>query len=273
MKCYNCNSIITMQNKCPVCGTSIKKEDYNLPSTKKILNKVKTIKEFAHFIGMFYVRSLYLLIGAIIAAAAALFFLQYPVDASATGEVAFMAWNRIAYMVLAVVFILFFNYYLEMRKIETFYKDYQKNENSYYILWPFKTEYRSIICDASDKIPDTHIMKKRFTAWQNRDKEVRHLRFNSYKLFHVQKAKLFYTKENFYKKHFDPRERHYLKTFDYDDESYVIIEGTVHGFLMTKNSVITIFNTPKVTLEVLGDKRLLTEDFAEETKQRYQEVK
>ena len=59
-------------------------------------------------------------------------------------------------------------------------------------------------------------MRKRNHAYENRDPELRILRFNSYKLFHPQKPKLFNTKEQFIKKHFDEKYNHYLKTNNYE---------------------------------------------------------
>ncbi|MDF9867127.1 hypothetical protein OKW22_000688 [Bacilli bacterium PM5-3] len=268
MKCYNCNSIIEMQPTCPVCKTKIDKSDYELESTKKILSKIKTIKDFAHFIGLFYVKSIILLIVAIVAIVVANYFLFFADNSIFIKDSAsFMAWNRVAYMVLALVFVLAFNYYLEMRKVEVFYRDFEKNKNKYYIIWPFKTEYRSIIGDANEYIPNVKIMKKRYRAYEKRDKDVRLLRFNSYKLFHPQKPKLFMSKENFLNKHFDPKARHYLKTDNYDDESFVLTEGTIHGFLYMNNSVITLFNTPKLTKQVLNGAHVLEDTYQDEDMQ------
>lgn len=273
MKCYNCDSIITMQPRCPVCNTRITKEDYDLPSTKKIISKIKTIKDYAHFIGLFYVKSWILLLAAMVSAGIGMYFLFNPESVNAAGEVSFMAMNRILYMVFALIFVLCLNYSMEMRKVEAFYADFEKGKNTYYILWPFKTEYRSIFCDANEKIPNKEIMKKRHKAYEKKDKNIRDLRFNSYKLFHPQKPKLFNTKQRFFQKHFDDRYKHYLKTGNYDDESYVIIEGTVHGFLMTENSVIALFNTPKITKEMLSDPRLLEENYIEKQEERYKTKK
>lgn len=243
MKCYNCDSVISMAAKCPVCNTKIEKEDYDLKSTKKIVDKITNINEFTRFIGLFYMKSIYLISISILSAAVALYFY-------------FVMNNNFGYMGFGFIAILAFNYYLEMRKTETFYKDFEKGKNHYYILWPFRTMYRSIYMDANEEIPTKKIMRKRNHAYENRDPELRILRFNSYKLFHPQKPKLFNTKEQFIKKHFDEKYNHYLKTNNYDHESYVIAEGTVHGFLFTDKGVITIFNTPDITKQVLNSDAL-----------------
>lgn len=249
MKCYNCDNVINLQAKCPICHTKIEKEDYELKSTKKIIEKITNIKEFAHFIGLFYVKSVVLLSVAILSAVAAIYFY-------------FVAHNNYAYMLLAFVFIVSLNFFFEMRKVETFYKDFERGKNKYYILWPFRTMYRSIFMDANEYIPTKKIMRKRNHSYENRDPEVRILRFNSFKFFHPQKPKLFNSKKVFMERHFDPRHNHYLKTDNYDHESFVITEGTVHGFLYTDRGVITIFNTPKLTKEILNNEVLdYQEDF------------
>ncbi len=243
MKCYNCDSVINMQPKCPVCNTKIEKEDYELKSTKSVLDKITNVKEFANFIGLFYIKSYILLAIAIVAAGVAIYLY-------------FFLHNNGGYMLMAFIFILALNFYFEMRKVETFYKDYQRGNNKYYILWPFRTMYRSIFMDANEKIPNKKIMRKRNHAYENRNPDVRILRFNSFKLFHPQKPKLFNSKKTFINKHFDPNHKHYLKTDNYDHESFVVTEGTVHGFLYTDRGVITIFNTPKLTKEIIKNEVL-----------------
>lgn len=239
MKCYNCDNVIEMKKSCPECGVRINPSDYNLKSTSKILNKINTIKDFANFIGLFYVKPLILLVAALAALGLGAYLLiTYT--------------NRVAYILLAVVFAICFNYFLEMRKIEAFYQDFTKHKNHYFILFPFKSEYRTIFCDANEQIPTSSIMKKRNHAYDNRKDNKRSLRFNSHKLLHPQKPKMFMTKEKFYKKHFDPSKKHVLKSFDYNDESYVAVEGTVHGFLIMDHGVITIYNTPKITKAYLS---------------------
>ena len=259
MKCYNCDSVITMQPTCPVCQAKIDKTEYELESTKKILKHVTDIKSFAKFIGLFYVKS-YLLL------AAAMLFMMAAFWSFSQGDLSnanFMQLNRVGYMVFAFIAILAFNFYLEMKKVETFYQDYQKQNNRYVIIWPFKTEYRTIFGDANEKIPTIAVMKRRSLAYEKRDPAMRVLRFNSFKLFHPQKPKLFQTKERFFTKHFDPRTTHYLKSGNYDDESYVLAEGVIHGFLIMENSVITIFNTPKITMEVLNNTHMLDSEMIE----------
>lgn len=238
MKCYNCDSVISMQAKCPNCHTKIDKEDYELKSTKKIIDKISNINEFSKFIGLPYIKSLYLITVAIFAIAIAVYFY-------------FIQNNNWAYMGFGFIAIVAFNYFLEMRKTETFYKDFEKGKNHYYILWPFRSMYRSIYMDANESIPNKKIMRKRNHSFESRDPELRVLRFNSYKFFHPQKPKLFNTKKQFLEKHFDEKYNHYLKTNNYDHESFVITEGTVHGFLYTDKGVITIFNTPQLTLDIL----------------------
>lgn len=240
MKCYNCDSIISMKPKCPVCNTKIEKEDYELSSTKIILDRITNIKEFANFIGLFYIKSWILLSIAIVAIVIAIYFY-------------FFLHNNGGYILAALVFIFALNFYFEMRKVETFYADFQRGKNHYYILWPFRTMYRSIFMDANENIPNKKIMRKRNHAYESRNPEIRILRFNSFKLLHPQKPKLFNTKKTFIEKHFDTKLRHYLKTDNYDDESFVITEGTVHGFLFTDRGVITIFNTPQLTKDILNN--------------------
>lgn len=250
MKCYNCDSIIEMQKQCPVCNIRIDAADYNLKPTSRIINKITNIKEFASFIGLFYVKPFILLFIAFASLGIGLYmFIAYT--------------NRAAYIVLAVVFAIAFNYFMEMRKIETFYQDFQNNKNHYYILFPFKSVYRTIFCDANDHIPTASIMKKRYHAYENRKDKKRALRFNSFKILHPQKPKLFNLKNKFYKKHFNPDAKHILQTGNYEDQTYVGVEGTVHGFLVMSNSVITIFNTPKITKEFLDDKLLDVDDIKE----------
>lgn len=253
MKCYNCDETIKMERACPKCHARIDRSDYELDSTDKILKDIKTKRDFAHFIGLFYLNSLIFLVLSI--ASLGIGFYMFIVKE-----------NNMAYIIGALIFIVLFNYFIEMRRVESFYKDFQKGENKYYILYPFRRERRIIVCDASDKIMDQSILNKRYNAYEKREDEVRLLRINSHRFLHPQKLKLFYTNEKFYKRHFSPDARHVLKTHNYDDESYVGVAGVASGFLMTKNGVITIYNTPKIAKKHLPDTR--AKIFVKETEKK-----
>jgi hypothetical protein len=261
-----------MGPQCPVCRTKIDEKDYELDSTRKILSQVKTIQEFARFIGLFYIKSYLMLLLALIFIAAAFVVLLYG-GAGLFDE--YMGWNRITYIALAFIAILCFNWYLEMRKVEVYYKDFQVNNNTYFIFWPFKSEFKTIMNDASTKIPNNNIMKKRHNAYEKKAKDgERILRFNSVRLFHPQKPKLFHTKKFFYDKFIEPGTKHILITGDYKDESFVLVEGAIHGFLIMDNSIITIYNTPGITKKVLNEIDLLDvkkeDPRFKKTDQRYQ---
>ncbi|WP_423364258.1 hypothetical protein [Mycoplasma sp. P36-A1] len=247
MKCYNCDAVMPqIQRLCPVCHVSMEREDYyNLQKTKKILDNIKDIKDFAHFIGLFYVKSIILLIVAVVAILSAVY--------------AFVVHgNRILYMVLAVVFVFAFNFFLEMKKVESFYADFKKGNNRYVIAYPFKNEFRTFIADCMESIPNDRILRQRLNAYNKRDKEIRTLRFKTFGLFHPQKPKLFTPKkEDFFKKHMNPEAKHFIKTGNYDDESYIAFEGTIHGFLVMDSGLVTLLNIPKVTKDFTADKRNL----------------
>ncbi|MEG0283741.1 MAG: hypothetical protein RR543_02805 [Erysipelotrichales bacterium] len=242
MKCYNCDKTIKMDRTCPYCHARIDRGEYELDSTNKILRDIKTKKDFARFIGLFYLNS-YIFLALSIISLAAGFYMYMEKD------------NVIGYIFGALIFLIFFNYFIEMRRVESFYRDFQKGENKYYVLYPFRRERRVIVCDASDKILKQSILDKRYSAYEKREDEIRLLRVNSHKFLHPQKLKLFYTKEKFYKRHFNEDAKHLLKTHNSDDESYVGVAGVASGFLMTKNGVITIYNTPKLARNYLPDTR------------------
>lgn len=257
MKCYNCNSIIVenepqnehrdlnvIPRQCPVCHATMVKEEYQCPLTSNILKEIKTIKDFGKFIGLFHVPSIALLVLAIVSLAVGIYFF-----ATYT--------NRVVYMVLAFIAIVSFNFFLEMRKVEAFYKDFQKNKNRYIIAYAFKSEVRTFIADCQEAIPNDHIMKQRLNAYERRDKDIRLLRFKTYGMFHPQKPKLFNKKEDFFARHMNPKYRHFIRTGNYDDSSFIAFEGSIHGFLVMDSGIITIFNIPKLTKVYMSDKRNL----------------
>lgn len=234
MKCYNCDSIITMQPKCPVCSIKIDAKDYELTSSKVILEQIKNIKDFARFIGLFYFKPTLLILLAIIAGAAAIYF--------------FASGYRFVYMIGAFVAILAGNFANEMKKVERNYRDFQKGNNHYYILWPLKTEVRTFFCDANENLETKEVLRQRLHALEKRGKDTTFLRFNYTRLLHPHKPKLFMTKEIFFTKYFG-KNNHYLKTNNYEDESYVAVEGAIHGFLVMDEKVVTVYNTPSLSKE------------------------
>jgi len=242
MKCYNCNQVFeSLPKACPKCKHKVDEKEYRLKDTSEILKSISSIKDFAHFIGLFYVKAPIFLVIAIVAMI-----------------VGILGWrfldSREMYMVFAFAAIIAFNFFLEMKKVENFYKDYQLGENKYIILYTFNSEGRSFVSDAMDKvINDSDILKQRNHAYENTDKSQRFLRFKTFGMYHPQKPKLFMKKDKFYTKFFNPDARHFIKTGNYDDESFVLYQGALHGFLISKNGIITVFNTPKLTKEFFGE--------------------
>lgn len=235
MKCYNCDHQLNkLEKQCPHCHAKLDKKDYDLPKTDPILKEITTIQEFARFIGLFYIKSIILLIISLISITVAIIlFAKYH--------------SRAGYMIGAFIFVITFSLYLEMRKVEIYYNDFKKGKNKYIILYPIKTEHNVIVCDASDRILNRHVLNQRLHAYDKLENKISLLRFNTFKFLHPQKLKLFYKKHKFYERFFNPKTRHFIKTLDYDDNSYVKLEGNVHGFLITNKGVITVYNEPKIT--------------------------
>jgi hypothetical protein len=235
MKCYNCDHKLNKLEKlCPNCHARLEKSDYNLKSTDQILKEITNIREFAKFIGLYYIKSIILLFIALFSMGIAIFlFAKYN--------------SRGGYMIGAFIFVIAFSLFLEMRKVEIFYQDFKKQNNKYIILYPFKTEHTVIVCDASDQIVNSHVLDQRLNAYEKLDNNIMLLRFNTFKFLHPQRVKLFYKKAKFHDRHFNPQTRHFIKTLDYDDNSYVKLEGNIHGFLITDKGAITVYNEPKIT--------------------------
>jgi len=245
MKCYNCNQVFdTLPSQCPNCQIKINKKDYECVSTKTILDKIQSINDFAHFIGLFYVKPVIFLVVSILSMI-----------------IAISGWallnQRLLYIIFAFIAVIAFNFFNEMRKVSSYYQDYLQNENDYIICFPFTNEKRLFISDAMDFIPNDKIMKQRLNAYTKNKENTRLLKFKTYGMYHPYKPKLFMQKDKFFTKFFDSQAKHFIKTENYDDESFVGFDGTLHGFLETKNGIITIFNIPKITKEVIKDTNLI----------------
>ncbi|MDR3215352.1 MAG: hypothetical protein LBT75_03630 [Bacilli bacterium] len=266
MKCYNCDEVmVELSNECPYCHARINKEDYNLVKTSKILNKITNVKEFARFIGLPYLKPVILLISAIICGMIAVFFFTRPASFT-TESSTFLVKERIYYMIFTFIGILAFSFYLQFKKVDKFYHDFLAGDNHYFINFPLKAIVRSFICDAHEEIVTASLMKKRINYYDKRDKDVRLLHMNSHKFLHPQKVKLFNTKEKFYRRHFSANAQHVLKTYNADDESMLVVEGVIHGFLMTKSGVISIYNTPSITKKYFKDPTILDVEIEDKNK-------
>lgn len=244
IKCHSCdNHLDATMKKCNKCGARVKQEDYDLIGTDSIIDNVKTIKDYANFIGMFYIKSPILLTIAIVSILVAFYFLL-------------VLGNNWVYVSLALVFVLSFNFFLEMRKIERTYEDFKISDTKYYALWPIVLEKRTVFADASLQVMNKTVLEKRQQAYKKRESNERLLRFNTYRKFHPYKPKMFMSKDKFFEKFFNGDATHYIKSGNLDDESYVALEGMIHGFLVMQNNVICIYNIPDLTKQVLKDNNI-----------------
>lgn len=239
MKCHSCDKQLDREiKKCNHCGITLKKEDYNLPSTKQIIDSIDSIKAYAHFIGMFYVKSIILLIIAIISALVSAYFIL-------------ILHKNIIYVALMLIAITSFNYFLEMKKIEKTYQDFQLNSNKYYALWPILLEKKTVFADASLELVNKSVLEQRQKAYNKRNNKERLVRFNTYRIYHPYKPKMFMDKKVFYSKFFNKDTTHFLQSGNQKDETYVALEGMIHGFLIMSNYVVCIYNIPKKTKKLL----------------------
>lgn len=244
MKCYNCDHHLEDINNlvcCPKCKHKIRKKEYQIDTTKVILDQIKTKSDFARLIGLFNINPIILIVLAILSLAGTSYYLFNSTSV------------RIEYFVFAVLFLFMLVLLFQQNKITKLYNDFKKNNNHYYILYPFKATNRVIANELTDKIVTTDILKQRFSCFENYGERYYSLHFNTYKLFHPQKLKLVLTKEKFYHKYFGDDIKHVLQTYNELDDSFVLIEGVVHGFLVLDNHVITIFNTPGITKKYLQE--------------------
>lgn len=238
MKCYNCDTVVEDNNICPNCHERIDSKVNKLESSQQILKKITNINEFARFFSMFYLNSRFILGIVILALAFAIFSIMV-LD------------NTWFYFVGAIIVIVGFNYFLEMKKIELFYKDFENNGAKYYILWPLKVDKNTLYADVSQELMTKAVLQKRMKAFENIDpNELLHL--NSNKIMSEQRPRLFMTNTKF-SKMFKANLVHYLQSDSYDDESFIAVQGNIHGFLTLKDGVITLFSVPNVTKEYLKD--------------------
>lgn len=246
MKCHSCDKQVSRKmKKCNHCGAKIKKEDYNLPSTRQIIDDIDSIKAYANFIGMFYVKSIILLLIALVTALVSAYFIL-------------ILHKNIMYIVLMLIAITSFNYFLEMRKIEKTYQDFKLNSNRYYALWPILLEKKTVFADASLELVNKSVLEQRQKAYNKRESQERLVRFNTYRIYHPYKPKMFMDKETFYKKFFNKDTTHFLQSGNLNDETYVALEGMIHGFLIMSNYVVCIYNIPKKTKKLLESKDVNT---------------
>ncbi|MDR1781750.1 MAG: hypothetical protein LBR40_01995 [Bacilli bacterium] len=262
MKCYNCDYHLEepLPQKCPNCHDNINKKDYQLVSTDRVLDTIKTKKDFAHFIGLpgFHHNPIIPLVLCIICVIIALIAFFQPASLTFEGNFLTLNKERVIYTSFIFIAICLFAYYTHARKVDIFYKDFLLNENQYYINFPFKLAVNIFISDSHKEMVTASIMKKRKDFYERRYKEVKLPRMNSHRFINPQRVRLFYkTHQKFWNRHFRPEAKHVLKTFNPDDETMIVIDGVVHGFLFTKNKVIGIYNVPKVTKKFFKDPTIL----------------
>lgn len=268
MKCYNCDFKLEapLPQKCPNCHDKINKADYHLVSTDQILEKIKTKKDFAHFIGLpgFHYNPLPSLILCFVFLIIALIAFFQPASLNFKGGILSLNIYRIIYMAAVFVAVCFFAFYNHARKVDAFYKDFLLNKNQYYINFPFKIAVNIFITDSHREMVTASLMKKRKAFYERRYKQVRLPRMNSHRFINPQRVRLFYkTHKKFWDRHFVSTAKHVLKTFNPDDETMLVVDGVIHGFLFTKNKVITIYNPPKITQQYMKDPTILNAKTAE----------
>lgn len=243
MKCYNCNTIVEDKKTCPTCKEKLDTSIYDIKSTQDILKKIKEPADFAKFFNMFYFNSSVILFITFVALAIAIYSI-------------FVLDNTWAYFVCAIIVIVGFNYFLEMKKIELYYKEFTEHGGKYYILWPVKVDKNIAYMDASQDIYTKAVLKKRINAFDHVDKNEL-VELNTNKIISAQRPKLFMTKAKF-SEMFGDKVHNVILSDNFDDESFIGVQGTIHGFLVLQNGVITIFKIPAITDEFLKNNDVLT---------------